>query len=67
MAIESLERGGCRAADAISHAEAAKSRISASEAAKFAMIAGKKRFENIKSPSERKISRESKNSFQKRF
>ena len=48
MAIESLERGGWSAAEAISHAEAAINKISLNAAQIFATIAGKKFLNFIK-------------------
>ena len=65
--IDSELSGGCSAAEAISHAEDAINKISLNAADKFATIAGKNRLKLIKSPSEQKISRESKISCQKQF
>ena len=69
--IDSLESGGCSAAEAINHAAEAINKISLKAADKFATIAGKNRLKSIKSPSVRKISRERKiscqNGFERRF
>ena len=48
--------GGCKAAEAISHAEDAINKISLNAAQIFAKIAGRKFLKLMKSPSEPKIS-----------
>ena len=67
MPIDSVDNGGCSAEVAISHAEAAISKISLNAADKFAIIAGKNLFEVMKSPSEPKISRAEEKSCRNRF